>query len=203
MVRSVNGFESMSDPVLANKANQIHTAMDGNANFATPIPGLPVLRSAIDALVTDMDLGKGSTYESALKNEKRNDLIDVLHSLGRYVDFTANGDAVIILSAGYSVTKPYAPKPPIEAVTNLQLKDGPNTGEVALSFKRSVNAVGYLNQFTPDPITAASIWESQPGTTSKVTITNLQSGTAYWFRVVALGVNNQSVTCLPVKRIVQ
>jgi hypothetical protein len=203
MARSLNGFESMSDPVLANTASQIKTRIEGNVNFATPVPALSVLQAAIDAFEAELELGKSSTYGSALKNEKRNDLIDVLHSLGRYVDFTADGDAVIILSAGYSVTKPAAPKPPIQAVTNLQLKDGANTGEVALSFNRAVNAVGYLYQFTPDPAMAANTWQNQPGTTSKSTITNLQSGVAYWFRVVALGVNSQSVTCLPVKRIVQ
>jgi hypothetical protein len=203
MARSLNGFESMSDPVLAYTASQIKTKVEGNVNFATPVPALTVLQAAIDAFEAELELGQGSTYGSALKNEKRNELIDVLHSLGRYVDFTANGDAVIILSAGYSVTKPYAPKPPVQGITNLQLKDGPNAGEVALSFDRAANATAYLYQFTPDPAMGASTWQTQPGTTSKNTIANLQSGVAYWFRVVALGVNDQSVTSLPVKRIVQ
>lgn len=203
MARPLNGFESMSDPVLANTASIVRTAMDGNANFTTPVPALTALQAAIDAFEAQLEQGRGSTYGSALKKEKRNELIDVLHSLGRYVDFTANGDEVIILSSGFSVTKQYAPKPPIQGITNLQLKDGLNAGEVALSFERAANATGYLYQFTQDPVTAASTWQSQPGTTSKNTITNLQSGVAYWFRVVALGVNDQSVTSLPVKRIVQ
>ena len=193
----------MSGPVLANTAKQIKTAMDGNANFVTPVPSLTVLQTAIDAFDGELELGKDSTYKSALKNEKRIELIDVLHSLGRYVDFTADGDAVIILSAGYGATRPPIPKPLVQAVTNLRLKDGPNPGEVALSFDREPSAVSYLYQYSQDPDAVAGAWQSQYGTTRKSIITNLQSGAAYWFRVVALGVNSQSVTCLPVKRIVQ
>jgi hypothetical protein len=203
MARSLNGFDSMSGPVLVNTASQIKTAVAGNANFVTPVPALTVLQSAIDAFETELELGKDSTYKSALKNEKRIELIDVLHSLGRYVDFTANGDAVIILSAGYGVTRPHIPKPPVQAVTNLRLKDGPNVGEVALSFDREPSAVSYLYQYSQDPDAVASAWQSQYGTTRKSIITNLQSGTAYWFRVVALGINKQSITSLPVKRVVQ
>jgi hypothetical protein len=46
------------------------------------------------------------------------------------------------------------------------------------------------------------VWTSKTGTVSKATFANLESTKRYWFRVVVVGRNSQSITSLPVNTIV-
>lgn len=203
MVRPTNGFEDYSDSGLYTKSSQILTAMTGNPHFTTPVPALTVLQQAIDDFDAELQKGDGGSFESALKNQKRDGLIDVLHSLGRYVDFEVDGDEVIILSSGFSVTKTRESRPPVAPVSNLKVTDGVNPGEVVVSFKRDPSATGYNCQFTTDPMGAGSDWQSQYSSTSKMVVGNLESGKAYWFRIVTLGRKDQQAMSDPVKRVVQ
>lgn len=203
MVRPTNGFGDFSDSGLLTKSRQILTAMTGNPHFTTPVPALSVLEQAIDDFDAELQKGEGGSFESALKNQKRDGLIAVLHSLGRYVDFEADGDEVIILSSGFPVTKKRESRPPVAPVTILKVTDGANPGEAVVRFKRDRNATGYNCQYTTDPMGAGSVWQSQHGTTSKMVVGNLEGGKTYWFRIVTLGRKGQQAMSDPVKRVVQ
>jgi len=60
-----------------------------------------------------------------------------------------------------------------------------------------------MYEYTQDPLTANSVWQSQGSTLSRHLINGMESGKRYWCRVVAYGVNNQAMASDPVARVIQ
>lgn len=82
LLRITNGFERLSDAALVAKVNLIQTGMTGNVNFATPSPTLIELGDAKDDFATTLaEAQEGGNYDKAVKNQKREDLIDMVHNL--------------------------------------------------------------------------------------------------------------------------
>ena len=93
--------------------------------------------------------------------------------------FTANGDELIAKSSGLRVDQGPSPKPPVEPAAGQELTDGPNAGELNYRFNRVKAAKSYLYQYTQEPLTEASVWASQAGTTRKVRFSGLDRGKRY------------------------
>lgn len=204
LLRLTNGFDSLSDPALEVRAASILNAMTANASFPTPKPTLIDLQTAIndykDALVIAQT---GSNYDKELKNEKKQELVDLLHSLGYYVLFTANGNELIAMSSGFRIAKTKGSTVPLGQPENMELLDGRNPGELELRFKRPQGAKSYIFWYTPEPLASETVWASQPGTSSKAVFAGLQSGKRYWCKVMVVGAAGQQTTSMAVSRIVQ
>lgn len=204
LLRITNGFDKLSDANLETRAGAILSAMTANVSFPTPSPTLVVVQTATTDFAIALAKAKtGSEYDKAFKNSKREELITLLHSLGNYVLFTANGDELIAKSSGYGIAKTPAPAPEVTPATNQKLEDGQNAGELKYSFDKVPGAKSYMYQYTPDPITESSVWQSVPGTIRKALFTGLQSGKKYWCRVFTVGTGGQGVYSEPVSRVVQ
>lgn len=204
ILRITNGFDRLNDADLKAKASAIDVAMSGNANFTTPSPTLTVLEQAILDFSLALSKAKnGSILDKAIKNEKRAELVTLLHSLGNYVLFTVNGDKVKAVSSGFTIAKEQEPRPPITNPENLQVSEGANSGELNIKFKRVLGARSYMIQYAQDPVTPATNWQSQVCTTSKCIIKQLESGKKYQVRVAAVGTNEQLLYSDPVTRVVQ
>ena len=206
VLRITNGFDKLSDANLIIKTQNIVVSMTPPENpyFATPSPTLADMQDAIDSFTNAVAVAKtGSSYDKALKNQYRMDLIEMLHSLGAYVLFTAEGDFLIAQSSGFTIAKEPSPAPPITAAANQKLDDGANAGELYFSFDKVQGARSYIYQYTADPLTYTSTWETKVGTIRKVNFTGLDSGKKYWCRVMAIGINGQGVYSEPVSRVVQ
>jgi hypothetical protein len=204
VLRIINGFGKLSDDNLQGRAGQINLSMVGNANFPTPTPTLATLQAAISDFALAVSKAKtGSELDRAIKNDKRAELIDLLHSLGNYVLFTANGDRTVAVSSGFSIAKQPEPMPPLTKPGNLQVSEGANSGELNIKFKRVTGARCYMIQYAEDTTTGTPTWQSQTCTTSKCTIKQLQSGKKYQVRVAVVGTNEQLVYSDPVWKFVQ
>jgi len=194
----------MGDAKLIVRATNIWTMMGASAYFPTPIPSLSVLRDAIDAFAAAVaEAETGGTYQKAVKNEMKAQLALLLQTLGSYVLLTAEGQLIIAQSSGFTIAKAPSPQPPVQAATNQKLEDGANAGELVYSFDKVKGAKGYIYQYTADPLTEASTWQSQVGTVRKAFFEGLESGKKYWCRVMAIGTNGQGVYSEPISRIVQ
>jgi hypothetical protein len=204
ILRITNGFSRLSDENLLGRTGQINIAMGGNGNFPTPTPTLAQLQTALTDFEIALAKAKtGSELEKAIKNDKREALVNLLHSLSNYVLFTADGSETVAKSSGFSIARPPEPAPELTPATNQVLEDGQNAGELKFSFDKVPTARSYMYQYTVDPVTDNSVWQGQPGTTRKTVFTGLQSGKKYWCRVYALGTRGQGVYSEPVSRIVQ
>ena len=114
----------------------------------------------------------------------------------------AQGNEVALTQSGYDLSK--VPEPIImKAPGGLVLRDGSNSGELILKFKRVAGALSYLYQYTSDPPLAESNWVSTAATTTTFTFRGLTKCTNYYCRVVAIGCNQQLINSMVVSRVSQ
>ena len=180
---------------LLQTANNIKTAMTGNATFATPNPTL----TAIGTLITNLT-NANNTYQTSVNTTKQNltlrddaaeALIAGLNALVGYVQSIAGGDAAKIQSAGMAVKSARTPATVPDMVANLSITAGDNAGELDLQWDPANGAKTYEIQTSPDPVTATS-WVSQPSVTkSKTVVLGLTSGARMWARVRAVNAAGQ------------
>jgi hypothetical protein len=194
-------------------AEDIVTAMTGNANFTTPAPTLASITTL--AYNVDQKINAIAALESQLQTVRGQldaavDLLDAgLTNLGNYVETTANNSATstnpasaIIESAGMEVAGAPTPVGPMPKVTGLSGTAGDEDGEVDLLWnpvKRGLAA--YVVQMTSDPA-ASTGWTNITHATpkkSKGSFTGLPSATKQWFRVAALGTAGQGPYSDPVQ----
>ncbi len=126
-------FSKFSDPDFLVKARHILSGMTDNPAFADPIPTLKELEAAVTnyAGALDAALGLGRT-NVAEKNKCRAVLEALLGRLGMYVMFVANGDAAILTSSGYTLSK--TPESAyISNPGNVTLSNGITSGELISS----------------------------------------------------------------------
>jgi hypothetical protein len=148
-------------------------------------------------------------YAIKTKNRKRLELIDNLYLLSNYVLYMARLDVENAASSGFSILKennrPFASSATVDLTkpVKVTLADGPNAGELVVSFEKVPGAKGYLYQYTPEPVTPQSVWATQAGTVRRATFKNLQSKERYCVRIAALGINDQMVFSDVVMRVVQ
>lgn len=202
MKKATTSFASLSDGNLESKTHEILTAMTGNTNFPTPIPALVDVTAAATAYSTALTkAGTGNRIEVADKNAKRETLIGLLRSLSTYVNLVANGDATMILSSGFDLSKDRQPVV-LTRPENIRVENGVASGSLLVSVKAVKGAYAYFHEYTTDATLAPGSWVSTSGTTSKMQFTNLQPGTVYYCRVGAVGTNNQLLYSDPVSRMV-
>jgi hypothetical protein len=69
---------------------------------------------------------------------------------------------------------------------------GDHDGEIVLWWKPVPNAKSYVIESSTDPATTTSWEHAGIATSATKTITNLKSGTRFWFRVAAVAAGGQS-----------
>ena len=195
-------FDRLSDANLLTKARDIFTAMTGNPSFAAPTPALDDLYAAILDFQAAVNAAAGrERTKVVLKNRSRVALIAILKAIGNYVTFTANGDSAMLSSSGYDPRK--TPQPVIVSKPTVTVDDGTNSGELLNSADSAKNTRGFVHQYTADPLTDNSVWNSFTTTSKKYTFTGLNRAKVYWCRVGVIGAKGQLVFSDPISRVVQ
>lgn len=198
-------FERYADAPLLVLAQAILLALTGNLFFPTTTPTLAAFQTAInayaDALSAAQNRGKN---EVAAKNARRQELTDLLVSLGNDITKQANGNEEALVSSGFPLTKTRQPQIPLGIVVIASIEPGLNAGQLDIKINALPGAKTFLYQYTEDPLSPDSEWISQNSTRIKETISGLQTGKRYWIRVVAYGTYKQMTVCDPVlSKIVQ
>ncbi|MBD0367237.1 MAG: hypothetical protein ICV53_14185 [Flavisolibacter sp.] len=194
-LRITNGFDRLSDPRLLVRAQEIFNAMMNNPDFPTPVPALADVQTKIfeysNAISAALEGGK---VQRLFRDQKRRELIDLLHALGKYVLFTANQNAVVAASSGFTIAKEPQPAPPMGAPDNPSFSNGHNSGELIVSTNKVTGAKAFLFQYTAEPKTDSSVWQIQLVSTRKAVLKNLPPGQRVWCKVTAVGANDQVIT---------
>lgn len=198
MKRIKVGFKRLADAIILLVARTVLQNLTGNLFYVTPTPTLAVLQTAINdydaALTAAKDRGKNSV---AAKNARKEELADLLVQLSNYCMAT-NSTLEALVSTGFDLTKNRTPVPPVEAPVILKIENGINSGDIIVTIDAVKGRKAFLIEYTPDPITADSVWVSQNTCTCKTTITGLEVGKRYWIRVTVFGKGQQAATCEPV-----
>ncbi|KAA9034561.1 hypothetical protein FW778_22250 [Ginsengibacter hankyongi] len=195
-------FDRLTDSKLLTKAMDILASMTGNEFFPTPTPALTAVSDAITAF-QDALTGAATRDRTKviLKNRARVDLIAVLKSLGNYVTFTANGDSAMIGSTAFDTRK--VPQPVIVTKPTVKVELGVNSGELTNMAAAAGGGRSFVHQYTPDPLTDESVWESFTSTSRKFTFTGLEKAKIFWCRVGIVGAKGQLIFSDPVSKVVQ
>ncbi|HEY0545369.1 MAG TPA: fibronectin type III domain-containing protein [Pyrinomonadaceae bacterium] len=188
-------LQQLSVPELIALAQQITGAMKSNPNFTTPNPPLATVTDATKALQTASDGVNAARMESKnktiIQSQHEDNLKGLLRQLASYVDNISNGDEALITSAGMDVQAASTGRGELTVPTAFTATSGDSEGEIDLSWNPVPHAQSYVVESSPDAPPAAK-WTHQLATTkSKATLTNLTSGTRYWFRAAAIGSQGQ------------
>jgi hypothetical protein len=181
----------MSVPERLAFAQQVITAMTGNANFTTPSPPLAELTTLLTAASAKTQAAEAARQAAIQATTERNTALDALMAAlnleAAYVQNASRGDPAIIQSAGMEVGGVPAPVGPVGQALNFALTAGDAERQLDAQWDPVRGASNYELQTSPDPVTATSwsLYGSAAG--SKTVITGLTSGLRLWVRVRAIG----------------
>lgn len=183
----ITSFSRYSDSELSSKAAFIISSLTGNTSFPSPTPPLAELQTALQAFnAADEAALDGEKLNTAIKNQKRSELVALLVSLALYVQLTSNNDEVLLLSSGFDLKKSPAPIGVLPKPDGFKVQPG-DSGTIKLSVKKINGAKMYLFQYTTAPAGAASAWGDVISSRTNTVITGLRSGTEYAFRAAGMG----------------
>ena len=198
----VNNYKRQSDSEIITTGYRITAKMDNNPNFADAPPELAEAKKLLPELQTSVSNAKGRDIEAVnLKNENKTRFIVLLAILAQYVTEKCKGDRGMLLSSGFLISgdKSNQDDPVIE---QLEVELGP-PGEATTKVKRLRRARAYMHQYATEPPTAETRWVSEGSKQPYYTFSGLNSMAKYWFRVVAIGDDGQTVYSPVITRVIQ
>ena len=178
----------------ATLADGIVFHMTGNSFYPSPTPSMAELTAASEALKTSIINASGGDREMiAIRNEKLEELSDVLIAVASYIQVTSKGIESVILSAGVPVRKPYARGVLPTIPENFKISKLEFVGTVLLEWKSVKNSRMYLVQKNADPNLAEDAWTFQSfPTKASCEVNGITLAKPIAFRVAALNANGQS-----------
>jgi hypothetical protein len=132
----------------------------------------------------------GDTLKIMIKNDLKEKLISLLRELGELVEKRSNGDELVLIRSGFLLNKP-SREVTLQKPEDFEVLPGKSNGQIILQIKRVKAAKAYIYQYTRDPLTDNSRWESITSTQRKIVISNLPLGVKFLFQVVVIGSRNQ------------
>ncbi len=176
-VKVANELYSKSDTELLEKGRLYVTEMTGNPLFVTPSPPLADCTLALndfDSLIISADGKIGLPVTQ--KNAKREEVLNLLSSLGSYVEGIANlpanattGAEAVIEAAGMR-PKPFSPR----QKQGWEVETGVMPGTLDLEAASVKGTHEWEYTYTPTDPQSWQRWE--PGTKARITMTGLTGG---------------------------
>ncbi|MBB2146196.1 hypothetical protein GM921_11915 [Pedobacter sp. LMG 31464] len=182
--RIITGFDRYRNTELDVKAKFIVDSMTGNPNFDMPLPPLADITAATTAYIEALSNAEGGgKSQIAIKDKARLQLEGLLNKLALYVEAYGKSDEVVLLSSGFSLAKTVTP------VGVLPKPDGftvqpKEKGTINLKLSAIRGANSYLFEYR---VLGDEAWIISVQSKSSLSLTNLQSGSQYEFRVAGIG----------------
>jgi hypothetical protein len=201
--RVVKSFKKLADSKFLTFGENVTAGMAAAVDvFANPVPALAAINAELanysNLIQTSASRDK---VQVQLKNKSKFDLQMMLSQLADYVN-TTTSDSADLSRTGFDLNRLAQPIT-IGAPAWLRLMDGENSGEVTIKFRKVKGAASYLYQYSIDASLAETSWVNRPGTATTYTFTGLTKGTTYYFRIVAVGSNLQTVNSIVLNRVSQ
>ncbi len=184
---SVSNLTAASDPQLNLDVTTVTTSMEGNLNYPTPLPTIPILTAANAEFAQAIaDAAGGGKEATSAKNAKRAIVVSLMRQLASYVAVACQDDMTKLLSSGFPVQKPNrtpAVVPPTPASpTCTQLL----TGQVMASSGPCFGTYIYNSRVALASAPTTYV-QHQQSTGSKATYNGLTPGQLYLFEFNAVG----------------
>lgn len=186
------GFKRKNDEELLALAKTVYAAMNGNVNFPDPTPEMEELELYMEDFSEKLAISnrRGSPFDTAIKNESREELEKVLAALAFYVNREANGTFSILLSSGFKISQSQKRATVPSKINGVILVDGRQTGQMLLRFNAQPNVRLYVYRYTQDRNEEGELqWDEQEFTTSSSRnnlIAPVRPGVTYYVSVRAI-----------------
>ncbi len=179
----------------------VESKMKLNPSFTSPDVPLEELKASTDLLearnVTAITGGKEAT---ALMHQAEEQWVNKMRKTALYVDRIADGDAAVILSAGFDLAK--QPSPAVRPEFSVEL--GEKSGTVLLRRQKVEGARSYVWQYTTQvsPIMNTDWVNVEVTSKASVELSGLTPLTKYWFRVAAVTIEGTGAYTMPIMQVV-
>ena len=202
----VKNFDRVSDATLLTITEGIIRALTGNSYYSSPLPTLIELTNQKikfeNALAATTNGGKTFT---AIKKKERAELQKCLYLLAGYVENTAFGNEVQLLSSGFEVYNTKRSKRPVPAMPyGLKLTDGNHSGSIKAKVKPVQYADGYEWRYSQDEFGSDMQWQlTGIFSAGTVVIENLTTVKYVWVQARSFNTQGRSEWCSPVSILVR
>lgn len=185
----VFGLSKLNSTQLIARSTFVKERMTDNPAFADPTPALNVLGDAIDALSKAIvDALDGGVTATAIKNKRHQELLLLLKQLGGHVSSVAEGNALAILSSGFSVRRKGTPAPEPAAPRDLRATISDHSGRMYLNWAPVTTALTYhVEGNSNDPSVEADWKLVGVSTRARYVVNGLPAKTTCHFRVAGIG----------------
>jgi len=186
-------YKRERDGDLSMTIKRVVEKTENNPNFPNPPEALAKLKKLSPEYDDAVTNAKGRDKEMvAIKKAKKAAAISLLTEVASYVTLVCNGNEALLLNSGFEISGQTQDPQAMPAIQKLFVELGP-PGEVTIRVKRVRGARAYLHQYTSEEPTSGTVWVNEGTTNPSYTFRGLKSYTKYWFRIVALGTNGQTV----------
>ena len=175
--------------------------MTGNPNFLTPNPPLLDLTAAANELLAAIEAAKnGGKTQFLAKRKAVANVQKLLKQVGAYVQNISDGDEVVIDSAGFDTARKPEPVGILPAPSALAATISSFEGAVDLDWDPVAGSHSYTVYMKDSDPDDGQPWLAVHATTkSGASISDLESGKFYWFRVTAFGAAGSSPVSDPAR----
>jgi hypothetical protein len=186
-------FREYNEPDLITIACRVTDKLANNERFPEVKPLLSPIRETAQQLQSAVvDASLGDTLKIIIKNDYKEKLIILLRELGDWIEKHSSGDELTLVSSGFKLAKPRK-EISLQNPEEFIIMPGKNMGEIIMQVKRVAGAKAYIYQYTRDPLTDDSKWETINSTKRKIVVKKLPLGVKFFFRMAAIGARNQVV----------
>lgn len=183
--RVVLNFVRMPVPQKIEFGRNVEARLRKNPVFEQPDVSCDDLKACTDLLETRYVASiKGGKMATALLHQADDEWVELMRNEAKYVDRIANGDATIILNAGFSMAKQRSAAGRPEFTVEL----GDKSGTVLLRRQRVIGGRAYIWQYVQGdfPTDDANWIVAQITTQASVELSGLTPLSRYWFRVAVV-----------------
>lgn len=184
------GLDGLSPMEVIERGRAHVIALTGNLVYATPTPPLATITAACDAAETAeiAVTTNGGKQDYIIRNERLEELKELIRELAGYVQAVSQGDEVKIASAAFATRKLPEPSGVPPAPGNLRVRITTLPGELNLRWGGVEDRRIYQLQINDsDPLVEANWTLLLMLSKNFHTATGLISHRAYSFRVCAVG----------------
>ncbi len=192
-----------TDEELDNYTQDKVTRITGNAAF--PLAQATVLLVAAKGKEFHDSLGieNGTKVDTAKKDRLRGELEKLLTKTAAQCVLDADDDLEVFYTSGFDVADPNVPVGEQPKPTKFQFVLGDNLGEATASMEPFPKARGFSFAWTPDPLTATSVWHVAASPRRIYNFEGLPSVTKVWAKGGAVSPDGTINYSDPISRTIQ
>lgn len=177
--------------------------MENNTLFPNPPAALAELKKLLPEIQTALSNAEGRDKAMvSIKNDKKASAFVYLQEVADYVTTISKGDRTIIFLSGFEVNDESRKTMDGPSVQTLEVELG-LSGEATIRTRKVEGVKAYVHQYCTEIPGPNTLWVNQYSSQGIYTFKGLTSEKRHWFRVIAIGFNEQLTYSPVVAKVIQ